>query len=191
MGLAAPAYGPFWLGLNRSCINRRTPHHGRHQGSSRFFFWCVLCLKSLLNLLRYCFYLLVLWPWGMWDQPHNQRSSPYPRLEGEVLTTGLPGKLLSFCFAGKSRGCSGSRKYYGWHFWGYWMDDIPSVILFLTLTQWLLIHACYPSLSSRSLNTLLSLLTRIHWQMLEILFFSKEDRSKAENYQWLIKRAES
>ena len=36
------------------------------------------------------FYVLVFWPWGMWDQ------TPPPALEGEVLTIGQPGKSLLF-----------------------------------------------------------------------------------------------
>ena len=34
-----------------------------------FFLWCGPFLKSLLNLLQYCFCCLcsVCWPWGMWD----------------------------------------------------------------------------------------------------------------------------
>ena len=60
-----------------------------------FFFFCFL--KSLLNLLQYCFYFLVLVfgheacailaPWlGM--------EPTAPALEGEILTTGPPGKSL-------------------------------------------------------------------------------------------------
>ena len=179
MGLATLQHvGSFWIRdwTCVSCIDWRTPHDWAIREAQDYFFWCVLCLKSLLNLLQHCFYF-IFWFCGheaceiLAPQPEIQPIPP--ALEGEVLTTGLPGKLPSFCFVGKSRGCSGSRKYYGCHFWGYRMDDIPSVILFLTLTQWLIIHACYPSLSSRSLNTLPSLLKRIHWQMLEIFVFLK------------------
>ena len=33
------------------------------------FFWCGLFLKSLSNLLQYCFCFMfwVFWPWGMWN----------------------------------------------------------------------------------------------------------------------------
>ena len=65
-----------------------------------FFFWCGPSLKSLLNLLQYCLCfmfwcfgreacgILVPWP-GIEPTP--------PALEGEVLTTGLPGKCLYLC----------------------------------------------------------------------------------------------
>ena len=48
-----------------------------------FFFWCGPFLKSLLNLLQYCFcffYVLVFWPWGMWDlgsRTRDQTRTPY------------------------------------------------------------------------------------------------------------------
>ena len=63
----------------------------------RFLFWWGQFLKSLLNLLQYCFCfmfwffgfqscgILALWP-GIELAP--------PALEGEVLTTGSPGKSL-------------------------------------------------------------------------------------------------
>ena len=38
------------------------------------------------------FHVLVFWPWGMWDLSFPTRE-PVPRaLEGEVLTSGPPGK---------------------------------------------------------------------------------------------------
>ena len=60
-----------------------------------FIFWCGQFLKSLLNLLQYCFCFMfwffgfeaygILTPWpGIEPAP--------PTLEGKVLTTGLPGK---------------------------------------------------------------------------------------------------
>ena len=62
-----------------------------------FFFWCGPFLKSLLSLLQHCFCLMfwlfghkaygILAPWpGIEPAP--------PALEGEILTTGLPGKPL-------------------------------------------------------------------------------------------------
>ena len=69
----------------------------------KIFFWCGPFLKSLLNVLQYCFCfmfwffgcevcgILVAWP-GLEPTP--------PALEGKVLTTGPPGKSLWFllCF---------------------------------------------------------------------------------------------
>ena len=57
--------------------------------------------KSLLNLLQYCFcFVLVLWLQGMWDLRSPPGIKPAsPALEGEIATTGLPGKsLLDFLF---------------------------------------------------------------------------------------------
>ena len=62
-----------------------------------FLFWCGPNLKSLLNLLQYCF-CFIFWFFG-----HKACGILAPRtgiepaptaLEGEVLTTGLPGKSL-------------------------------------------------------------------------------------------------
>ena len=61
------------------------------------FFWCGPFLKSLLNLLEYCFCFM------FWFSNRKVYGTPAPRpgiepasfaLEGEVLTTGLPGKSL-------------------------------------------------------------------------------------------------
>ena len=61
-----------------------------------FFFGCgpFFLFKSLLNLLQYCFYVLVFWPEGMWELSFE--SIP-PALESEIVTTGLPGKSLRVC----------------------------------------------------------------------------------------------
>ena len=59
------------------------------------FFWCWLFLKSLLNLLQYCFCFL-FWFFGrkacgiLAPRPGIEPSPP--PLEGEVLTAGPPGK---------------------------------------------------------------------------------------------------
>ena len=65
--------------------------------SKNFFFFDVdHFLKSLLNLLQYCFcftFWCLFWLWGMWDLSSLTRIEPAPpAVEGEVLTTGLPGK---------------------------------------------------------------------------------------------------
>ena len=66
----------------------------------KIFFWCGPFLKSLLNLLQYCFWVLgffgheacgILAPWpGIEPAPHT--------LESKVLTTELPGKSLLSLF---------------------------------------------------------------------------------------------
>ena len=45
------------------------------------------------------FYVLVFWPQGMWNlsSPPGIKPAP-PALEGEVLTTGPPGKSLTAPF---------------------------------------------------------------------------------------------
>ena len=66
-----------------------------------FIFWCGPFLKSLLNLLQYCF-CSMFWFFGheacgiLAPQPGIKPASP--ALEGEVLTTGPPGKSLCVLF---------------------------------------------------------------------------------------------
>ena len=61
------------------------------------FFGCEPFLKSLLNLLQYCF-CFMSWFYGpryvgILAPPPGIESSP-PTLEGKVLTTGLQGKSI-------------------------------------------------------------------------------------------------
>ena len=66
------------------------------------FFWCGPFLKSLLNLLQYCFYFL-FWLFGREAHgilaPHLETEPATPALEGKVSTTGLPRKShpLNLC----------------------------------------------------------------------------------------------
>ena len=66
-----------------------------------FFFWCGPFLKSLLNLLQYCF-CLMFWVFGSeacWILAPWQGIEPrLPALEREVLTTGPPGKSFEVHF---------------------------------------------------------------------------------------------
>ena len=50
--------------------------------------------KSLLNLLPscFCFMFWFFWPQGMWDLTSLTRDGTHTPCEGEVLTTGPPGK---------------------------------------------------------------------------------------------------
>ena len=66
------------------------------------FFWCGPFLKSLLNLLQYCF-CFKFWFFGyeacgILAPPSGIEPAP-PAQEGEVLTTGLPGKSPSIFFS--------------------------------------------------------------------------------------------
>jgi len=65
-----------------------------------FFFWGGPYLKSLWNFLQCCFYclnVLVFWPWSMWDLNYQTKDQTrHPALEGEILTTGPPGKSPIF-----------------------------------------------------------------------------------------------
>ena len=62
----------------------------------KIFFWCGPFLKSLLNLLQYCFCFMFFVFFGreacgiLAPQPGVEHAPPV--LEGEVLTTGPPGK---------------------------------------------------------------------------------------------------
>ena len=62
------------------------------------FFGCGPVLKSSLNLLQHCFRFMFQF-FSMWDLSSTTRDrTPTPALEGELLTTGLPGKSLNFIF---------------------------------------------------------------------------------------------
>ena len=79
--------------------------------NSFFFFWCGPLLKSLLNLLQFCFCFLA-WVFGL-EACGTLASGSEAALEGEILTTGLPGRslfsILSVVYrAGIYRSCSNS-----------------------------------------------------------------------------------
>ena len=61
-----------------------------------FFFKCGPFLRFLMNLLQYClFHVLFFWLQGMWDLSSQPGTEPtFPALEGDILTTGPPGKSL-------------------------------------------------------------------------------------------------
>ena len=67
-----------------------------------FFFWCGPFLKSLLNLLQYCF-CFTFWFFGCEAcgiLVHQPGIEPSPSaLEDKVLTTGLPGNSLKSIFS--------------------------------------------------------------------------------------------
>ena len=64
--------------------------------------WTIF-LKSLLNLLQYCFFFLMFWFFGSEARgilaPRPGIEPAPPVLEGEVLTTGRPGKSLTHLFS--------------------------------------------------------------------------------------------
>jgi len=117
------------------CIGRQILNHWTTSNVLRFFFfWCGQFLKSLLNLLQYCFCFMFcfFWPQCMWDlgsQPGIEPTSPV--VEGEVLTTGPPGKSLSLGFGTSvlssvlmSPGCLGGA---------CGASDVPSACLYTGL----------------------------------------------------------
>ena len=63
-------------------------------------FLCGLFLKSLLNLLQYCFcFYFVFWPQSLWNLSSQPGIEPVlPALEGKVLTAGPPAKSPASCF---------------------------------------------------------------------------------------------
>ena len=79
-------------------------------------FPCILHFKkilSLLNLLQYCFYVLVFWFFFFFGQEAcrilalpRPMEPPPPALEGEVLITGPPGKSSAVPFMGTLHGCA-------------------------------------------------------------------------------------
>ena len=63
--------------------------------------WTIFKLFIEFVTILLLFHVLVFWPQGMWDSQLLDQGSnldPTPALEGEVLTTGPPGKSLSFFF---------------------------------------------------------------------------------------------
>ena len=78
-----------------------------------FFFWCGPFLKSLLNLLQFCFCCFcsvsfVGWgrmPVGILTPPPGIKPAP-PALAGERLTTGSPGKSPPYCYMQWCKGVS-------------------------------------------------------------------------------------
>ena len=76
-----------------------------------FFFWCGPFLKSLLNLLQFCLCFLA-WVFCL-EACGTLASGSEAALEGEILTTGLPGRslfsILSVVYsAGIYRSCGNS-----------------------------------------------------------------------------------
>ena len=67
----------------------------------RFFFLMWTILKFFIEFVTILLLLYVLgfWPWGIWGLTSPTRDQTcILALEGEVLTTGPPGKSLSFIF---------------------------------------------------------------------------------------------
>ena len=65
----------------------------------RFFFDVDHFFKVIIEFVTILllFYVLVLWPRGMWDlssPTRDQTCTPPPELEGKILTTVPPGKSL-------------------------------------------------------------------------------------------------
>ena len=63
--------------------------------------WTIFKLFVEFVTILLLFHVLVFWPQGMWDSQLLDQGSnldPTPALEGEVLTTGPPGKSLSLFF---------------------------------------------------------------------------------------------
>ena len=73
-----------------------------------------LFLKSLLNLLPYCFHFFLLWFFGPKAcgvlAPWPGIEPAHPKLEGEILTTGPPGKSSHVSLREGGRGRLGYRR---------------------------------------------------------------------------------
>ena len=57
-----------------------------------FLMWIIFKVFIEFVTISLLFSVLVFWPRGMWDPPPGIEPT-LPALEGEVLTTGLPGKF--------------------------------------------------------------------------------------------------
>lgn len=71
-----------------------------------FIFGVEPFLKSILYLLQYCFffYVLLLWPGGMWNLSSPIRNQTHiPALESKVLTNEPSGKSLDIAFSDSPR----------------------------------------------------------------------------------------
>ena len=72
---------------SRTCLTSRGNSRHIFKGFFVVFLWAVIEFVIILFL----FYVLVFWPRGLWDL---QNRCPDSALEGEVLTTGPPGKSV-------------------------------------------------------------------------------------------------
>ena len=60
-----------------------------------FLMWTIFKVFIEFVIILLLFYVLVFWPWGMWDLSTPTGIEPVPpALEGKVSTTGPPGKSL-------------------------------------------------------------------------------------------------
>ena len=67
-------------------------------------YWICYSIASVLCFLSFFFFFF--WLWAMWDlAPWAGVEPEHPALEGEVLTTGLPGKSLSYPLLGGPSVC--------------------------------------------------------------------------------------
>ena len=86
----------YYIGI----LDSRREENKDFSASSSFFFKDFFNMDFFKSLYWTCyelfpFYDLVSWLWDMWDLSFLTRDWPHtPSLEGEVLTTGLPGKSL-------------------------------------------------------------------------------------------------
>ena len=54
--------------------------------------WTIFKVFIDFATILFLFYVLCFWPWGMWDLSSPVIEPAPPALEGEVLSTGPPGK---------------------------------------------------------------------------------------------------
>ena len=61
--------------------------------------WTIFKVFIEFATILLLFYILVFWPWGMWDLGSLTRDKPVSSaLEGKILATEPPGKPLLLCF---------------------------------------------------------------------------------------------
>ena len=88
------------MSLPGRTTNITMPYSGSSKHSLIFFvflrfFGMLTFLKVFIEVVTILlFYVLVLWPWGMWDLSCQEDQTLPLTLESKVLTTGPPGKSL-------------------------------------------------------------------------------------------------
>ena len=75
--------------VSRTCLTSRENSRHIFKGFSVAFLWATYKVFIEFVIILFLFYVLFFWPRGMWGLQNRCLGSV---LEGEVLTTGPPGK---------------------------------------------------------------------------------------------------
>ena len=119
-------------------------------------------LKSLLDLLQYCFILLCLFVWFGCEAcgilvPQPGMKPACPALEGKVLATGLPGKC-HYQGIFQPNICQWKKKKAIWFFkYPAWIVIMYFKILFPTLRVMAFVHDDYQNVKRSSFKILITI----------------------------------